>query len=68
MKVACLLLAVLNQILLIISYERALEDARRKAKKNHKSQNLRQMFEECRSLKSTYVEHKNIELGKKIHI
>ena len=65
MKVACLLLAVLNQILLIISYERAMEDARRKAKKNHKSQNLRQMFEECRSIKSTYVEHKNIELGKR---
>ena len=65
MKAACLLLAVLNQILLIISYERAMEDARRKAKKNHKSQNLRQIFEECRSIKSTYVEHRNIELGKR---
>ena len=64
MRIACLLFSVFNQILLIVSFEKARENARRKAKKNHKAQNLSQLFEKSRAVKSTYVEHKSIELGR----
>ena len=63
MRIVCLLLSIFNQILLIISFEKARENARRKAKRSHKTRNLSQLFEKSRAIKSTYVEHKSIELG-----
>ena len=56
------LLMPINSILLINSYQRAKEQARRAAKESRR--NLNQKFDLYRGLKKHFVEHLHIEMGK----
>ena len=56
------LLMPVNSILLINSYQRAKEQARRAAKESRK--NLNQKFDRYRRMKTHFVEHLHIEMGK----